>query len=156
MNLIFAIVFLSFPLKDITTLNKETINLDTIYTKKPVYVSFWALWCSQCIKELDRINKLMDSLDFFVVAVNEDGKRKMSRVGSFVKGHKWNFPVIIDKRQKLMREFGVMALPSSFLYDTEGNLVKRFTGFSSRDEKVFLSILDSLKSNVDTVPVSSD
>ena len=156
MNLFLYFVFLTFPLKSITTLGNKTIEFDTIYTQKPVYVSFWALWCSQCIKELDRINKLTDSLDFFVIAINEDGKRKKARVKTFVKGHKWNFPVSIDERQKLMREFGVLALPSSFLYDTRGNLVKRFTGFSSKDEEVFLKILDSLKSNVDTISPSAN
>ena len=156
MNILLYFVISSFPLKSVTTLNNQTINLDTIYTQKPVYISFWALWCSQCIKELDKINKITDSLDFFVLAINEDGKRKKARVTTFVKGHKWSFPITIDERQKLMREFGVLALPSSFLYDTKGNLVKRFTGFSSKDEEVFLKILDSLKSNVDTVSPSTN
>lgn len=156
MHLLFSLLLLTFPLKNICTINNKTIDIDTIYSKKPVYISFWALWCSQCIKELDRINKLKDSLDIFVIAINEDGKRKRARVANFVKGHKWRFPVSLDEGQKLMREFGVLALPSSFLYDTKGNRIRRFTGFSPKSEKIFIKIIDSLQTNVDTISHTSN
>ena len=153
MHLLFFIVISTFPLKTITTIDHNIIDFDTIYTQKPVYISFWALWCSQCIKELDKINTLQDSMNFFVIAINEDGKRKKARVRNFTKGHKWRFSVALDESQKLMREFGILALPSSFLYDTKGHLVKRFTGFSSKDEKNFIKLLDSLY--VDTLSTNS-
>ncbi len=156
MNTLYLLLFLAFPIKNITTINQQAIDMDTIYVKKPVYVSFWALWCSQCIKELDKINMLSDSLDFFVLAINEDGNRKKARVASFVRGKKWKFPVMIDSRQKLMRQFGVLALPSSFLYGTDGEVVKKFTGFSQNSEKLFVKLIDSLNSHVDTLSSSTN
>ncbi len=156
MNIFALVLFLTFPLKKLTTIEQKEIDMDTVYTKKPVYVSFWALWCSQCIKELDKINKLKDSLDFFLIAINEDGKRKKARVISFIRAKKWNFPVVLDGRQKYMREFGVLALPSSFLYDREGKPVRKFTGFSQSAEKIFIKLVDSLNSHVDTASHSSN
>ncbi len=139
-----------FPIKQVRTLDNRVIDMDTIYTKRPVYVSFWALWCSQCIKELDRVNELKDSLNVFVITINEDGNRKKARVSAFAKGRKWQFPVSIDERQKLMREMGVVALPSSFLYDRDGKCVKKFTGFSGKAEETFKALIDSLN-HVDTL-----
>lgn len=156
MKLLFFIVLTTLPLKHLKTIDNTTIDLDTIYTKKPLYVSFWAMWCTQCIKELDRLNTLKDSLNIYIIAINEDGKRKKGRTKSFSKGHKWDFPIIIDERQEIMRKFGVLALPSSFLYDTKGNILKKFVGFSPKDEKILTEILDSLKENVDTLPPSTD
>ena len=156
MNTLFLTILLAFPLKKVTTIDQKRIDMDTVYTQKPVYISFWALWCSQCIKELDKINMLKDSLDFFVIAINEDGNRKKARVASFIRGKKWNFPVMIDERQKYMREFGVLALPSSFLYNREGKVIKKFTGFSQSAEDKFIKILDSLNAHVDTISPSTN
>jgi thiol-disulfide isomerase/thioredoxin len=116
--------------------------MDTVWGKKPVYISFWAIWCTNCVKELDRMNKLKDSLGIFIIAVNEDGERKKGNVLSFSKSRKWDFPILMDEGQKLLKSFGVTALPTSFLYDTQKKLVKRFTGFAESDVKYLKEFKD--------------
>lgn len=126
----------------IETLNFGTIDMDTIWSSKPVYISFWATYCTSCVRELDEINRIKDSLGIFVIAVCEDGSRKESKVISFIKGKKWSFPVLMDDRQSVMKQYGVTALPSSFLYNKERKLLKRFTGFSPRDVDLIKRLLE--------------
>ncbi len=128
--------------KEIKTLNRGIIDMDTIWGRRPVYVSFWAIWCSNCVKELDEINKIKDSLNIVVLAINEDGQRKLSRVNAFIKTKKWDFPVVMDFDQSLMKSYGVSALPTSFLYSKEKKLLKRFTGFSTKDKELLKKLLE--------------
>ncbi|MEO0230808.1 MAG: TlpA disulfide reductase family protein, partial [candidate division WOR-3 bacterium] len=90
-------------------------------------------------------NKVKDSLGIFVIAVNEDGLRKSSNVLNFVRNRRWNFPVIIDDGQSLMKAFGISALPTSFLYGVDRKLLKKFTGFSEGDLKVIKELLGEEK-----------
>jgi len=128
--------------KEIKTLNRGIIDMDTIWGRRPVYVSFWAIWCSNCVKELDEINKIKDSLNIVVLAINEDGQRKLSRVNAFIKTKKWDFPVVVDFDQSLMKSYGVSALPTSFLYSKEKKLLRRFTGFSTKDKELLKKLLE--------------
>uniref|UniRef100_A0A7V4E4M2 TlpA family protein disulfide reductase n=1 Tax=candidate division WOR-3 bacterium TaxID=2052148 RepID=A0A7V4E4M2_UNCW3 len=128
--------------KEIKTLNRGIIDMDTIWGRRPVYVSFWAIWCSNCVKELDEINKIKDSLNIVVLAINEDGQRKLSRVNAFIKTKKWDFPVVMDFDQSLMKSYGVSALPTSFLYSKEKKLLRRFTGFSTKDKELLKKLLE--------------
>ncbi len=140
-----AILLLALSLLDaqkISTINYGIVDMDTVWGKKPVYISFWAIWCTNCVKELDRMNKLKDSLGIFIIAVNEDGERKKGNVLSFSKSRKWDFPILMDEGQKLLKSFGVTALPTSFLYDTQKKLVKRFTGFAESDVKYLKEFKD--------------
>ncbi len=144
MHILLTIVFLgSFPIKQVQTLSNKTILLDTV--KTPIYISFWAFWCKQCIKELDKINRIKDTIGLGVISISEDGERKKMRVISFAKGRQWAFPVVLDKNQSYMKKFGVVALPSSFLFDKNGNIIHKFTGFSPEDKKILIRIVDSLK-----------
>lgn len=71
-----AFVLFTFALlnsREIKTFNYGVVDMDTIWGKKPVYISFWAIWCTNCVKELDKINKIKDSLNIVVIAINEDG-----------------------------------------------------------------------------------
>jgi thiol-disulfide isomerase/thioredoxin len=140
-----ALVLLTFTLlnaKEVRTLNYGVVNMDTVWGKRPVYISFWAIWCTNCIKELDEINRIKDSLGIFVIAVNEDGLRKESRVVSFVKAKKWDFPIVMDADQSLMKSYGVSALPTSFLFSPKRELLKRFTGFASKDKELLKSMVE--------------
>lgn len=96
-------------------------------------MSYWAIWCTNCVKELDRIQKVKDSLDLFVIAINEDGVRKKANVLNFIRARKWDFVVVMDEGQNWMKKDGVTALPTSFLYGKDGVLLKRTTGFAEKD-----------------------
>ena len=66
-----------FSLEDV---NGNTVCLDSLVAKGPVLMSFWALWCKMCIKELDALRKYdpkFDSLGITTLAVSQDKARSV-------------------------------------------------------------------------------
>lgn len=124
----------SFNLLD---LDKDEVFLDSLLTKGPVVLSFWATWCKPCLKELDAFNELeleFDSVTF--VAINEDGPRTQKKVPSFVKSRGWDsLLILIDSNRKAIELFQVEAIPHTFIIDTERNILYHHIGYRKGDEE---------------------
>lgn len=57
-----------------------------------------------------------------ILAVNV-GEPEFS-IKRFVEKHDLSFPILKDKNQDVMKTYGVINLPATFLIDPEGNVVK--------------------------------
>ena len=61
--------------------------------KTPMIISFWAVTCKPCIRELDAINDAMpdwlDEADFRVVAISTDDSRFSAQARAWVEGLNW-------------------------------------------------------------------
>lgn len=104
------------------------------YSGKWVYVDFWASWCAPCQASFPFMNKLQSQLqkqNFTVVAVNVD--EQTSDAKTFLNNNAANFPVIFDNQGKLPEEFGVQAMPTSFLLNPQGEIVWKHQGFLPKD-----------------------
>lgn len=117
--------------------NKRVV-LDSILGEKITLLSFWNTTCRPCIKELtimEEIYKRYKDTGFEIIAVNCDGPKTTDRVRPFVKGKKWSFKVLLDKNGKIARLYKVIAWPTSFLLDKDGNIIYSKLGFTPGDEK---------------------
>lgn len=135
-----------------TDLDGETVILDSLLSKGPVHVSFWAIWCKPCVRELDELSPLYEKyrekgVEF--LAINEDSPRSTHRVKPMVRGKRWKFRVLLDSENKLLRAFHVVSLPTSFLIDRDGKIVKAYQGFKSGTEKLVEEELDRLLFDVE-------
>ncbi len=126
----------------------EVIHLDSILRKGPVYMSFWALWCKMCIKELDALKPYYDKIykakGLQVLAMSVDGPKSVARVKPFAKSHKWDYNVILDTEQKVKELYQVRAMPTAFIINQKGEIVYIHTGFKMGDEKMIVKELDKL------------
>jgi cytochrome c biogenesis protein CcmG, thiol:disulfide interchange protein DsbE len=80
------------PSVDIKTLNGEVFNTSNIDNDgKPIVISFWALWCKPCMKELNAIADVyedwQDETGVKVVAISVDDARSMQKVKPTVDGN---------------------------------------------------------------------
>ena len=94
---------------------------------KPLLVNLWATWCVPCIKELPTLDALAarDAGKLQVILVNEDleGARV---VAPFLQKHPLrNTKPWLDTANVLMIPLKVASLPTTILYDANGNEVLR-------------------------------
>lgn len=133
------IAALNFKLKD---LNGNEVSLSDFKGKK-VFLNFWASWCPPCKAEMPDIEKLygetVDS-DLVILAVNLGEDNTTTK--SFIDNHKYNFTVLLDLDQSVAKQYNIVAIPTSFFINKEGNIVSTIKGGMSLEKmKYFISTL---------------
>ncbi len=72
-----------------------------------------------------------------VLGVNTADKRQIAL--DLLKKHALTFPCIVDsstKAQKLMQEYCVSAVPTTYIIDKDGKIMLAWLGFSEDDENI--------------------
>jgi cytochrome c biogenesis protein CcdA/thiol-disulfide isomerase/thioredoxin len=117
----------------LTSIDGEPLKLSDYYGKV-VLVNFWAPWCGPCVVETPSLVRLYNkykSRGFAVIGValqsEEDG------VKQFVKQYRVPYMVGRDTTSEVGLRYQVFALPSSFLFSSEGKVKRAFTGFLAED-----------------------
>ena len=105
------------------------------YTGKVLVVNLWATWCQPCrveIPELVKLYKEYRSKGVEVVGLStEDPDASEERVRTFVKDHNVDYRVgWATNEVALTLMQGRDSIPQSFVISRNGNIVKRFIGFS--------------------------
>lgn len=100
---------------------------------KLTYLSFYASWCGPCRREMPALKDLQAEFGdrgFQVVAVGVDTKASKSR--AFVKNVGVNFPVVLDPQNKILGNFDVRSMPTSYLVDKNGVIRWKKVGFGEQ------------------------
>jgi peroxiredoxin len=99
---------------------------------KVVLIEFWATWCEACreaVPDLIEIYKNNKEKDFEFLAVSVDeGPEAKDRVVQFIKEYNIPYRVAINGTT-ISNRFGVYTIPSIFIVNKEGILVKRYPGY---------------------------
>lgn len=95
-----------------------------------IWVDFWASWCAPCRRSFPWMNEMIDrygSEGLQIIGVNVDKDRELARM--FLEETPATFDLHYDPDGKLAERFGVQAMPSSFLLDSDGNVLVSHYGF---------------------------
>jgi len=98
------------------------------YRGKPLLLHFWATWCSICKLEQASIQSLSDSYQVVTVAMQSGSNQD---VENFMRQQSLSFHAIADPTGNISSQYGVNAVPTSFILDSNGKILFTETGFSS-------------------------
>ncbi len=115
----------------LTDLNSESISLKQ-YQGKTIFINFWATWCKPCLEEMPSIKEAQNILQnekiIFLMASGESA----DQIKEFSITHEYKFKYV---RIENSEEMNVQALPTTFIFNKDGNLVFSETGYRKWDEK---------------------
>ena len=115
-----------FTLKD---LEGYDVSLSS-FRGKVVLLNFWATWCPYCRKERVELNNLhKEYYGKNLVIISVAGDRSLEKVQQFIKGNPVDFIILSDSDGEVSESYGVRALPTNFLIDRKGRIIKKFSGY---------------------------
>ena len=118
------------PDLNLHVIDGNKLNLNSLKGKS-VLVTFWATTCATCVKEIPHLTELykeLDRDDFEIVAIAMPYDPP-NRVISMSEKRNIPYPVVLDIQGEAAKAFGnVQVTPSSFLIDSEGNIVEENKG----------------------------
>jgi peroxiredoxin len=118
------------PEISLNIIDGRKINLRSLQDK-PLLVTFWATTCATCIKEMPHLIELYneigkEELEIIAIAMSYDPP---NRVIELSKRKNIPYPVALDIDGSAAKAFGnIQVTPSSFLIDSNGNVVQQQTG----------------------------
>jgi peroxiredoxin len=137
----------TLPSIDLKTAQGEPFNTADISNDgKPIILSFWALWCKPCIKELNTIADeyfdWQEETGVKLIAVSIDDSRSSSKVKPFADGNDWEYEILLDVNGDFKRAMNVNMIPHTFIIDGDGHVVWQHTSFSEGGE---LQLIDNVR-----------
>ncbi|MBI4376352.1 MAG: TlpA family protein disulfide reductase [Elusimicrobia bacterium] len=106
----------------------KTVGLSD-FQGQVLLVDFWATWCEPCLDELPELidlHKRYSGRGFSVIGIAVDDAGAEA-VGPFARAHRIPYPILLAPGGGV-EGFGVYGLPTAFLIDRGGLIVKRYLG----------------------------
>ena len=127
----------SFSIQDI---DGNVVNLQNLKGKK-LFVNLWASWCPPCKREIPSIEKLSHSVDnnkvqFLLISLDDQFEQAKKYVSS--KGIK--LPVYYPAENPPAL-FNVQGIPATFIFNENGELLKRIDGGENYNTKEYKALL---------------
>jgi thiol-disulfide isomerase/thioredoxin len=118
------------------------------YHGKVVYVDFWASWCGPCAQSFPFLNELHGQLKdqgLQIVGVNLDENADEAK--AFLAQNPAQFTIAADVSKQCAKDFGVKAMPSSYLIDRNGKIHHVHLGFRPGEAQALRQLVEKLLSD---------
>ena len=116
-------------------LDGKTVH-STDFKGKVVVLDFWATWCQPCQAEISgfiELQKKYQAQGLAIVGVSVD-QASSDTVKSFVQEMGMNYPVVLADTKVVTAYGGIAGLPTTFVIDRTGRIVKQHLGFTEKEE----------------------
>ena len=135
--------FQSAPLFTLLNTELEEVSLSD-YQGKVVIVDFWATWCKPCEEEIPRFIELYDEYraqGFEMIGIStDDVEGRLKNIEIFFQelskeGFDINYPILLADSDTI-QSYQVPVLPSAYLINRNGEIVKVFNG-AQEDKTIY-------------------
>jgi thiol-disulfide isomerase/thioredoxin len=119
---------------------------------KVIYVDFWTSWCGPCAKSFPFMNELSHDLKdkgLQVIGVNLDESPLDAQ--NFLVRYPANFAIAADINEQCAKDFGVKAMPSTYLVDRNGTVRHIHLGFRSGEAMELRALVEQLLAEAPTI-----
>jgi peroxiredoxin len=125
-------------------LNGNNVRFPEDYRNKVVAIRFWADWCPYCRNEmgaLEPIYRQYHDRGLYILAINV--MQPQAVVQDFIDQVGISYEVLLDSQGEVMRRYGAMGLPMTFVVDRNGIIRARIIGESTPQafERIILELL---------------
>lgn len=112
------------------------------YQGKVVVLDFWASWCGPCRRSFPWLNEMhgryaQDGL--VIIGVNLDANQHDA--AEFLEEYPAEFGIHFDPEASLATEYGVEAMPSSYVIGRDGQIKASHRGFKVKQQSEYEAIL---------------
>ena len=119
-------------------LNENNLDLSA-YKEGKIVVSYWASWCAPCIKEMPGIKiaeEILEEYGYTFLLVSDE---TVSTISEFK--NEWNFDFNFLKSSKSFETLGVYAMPTSYIFDENGQIIETIVGAIEWDSEEMINKL---------------
>jgi cytochrome c biogenesis protein CcmG, thiol:disulfide interchange protein DsbE len=146
--------FPKIPSSTVKTVDGRDFNTANIQNDgKPIILSFWALWCTPCMRELTAIAEVyedwVDETGVKLIAVSIDDARSTSRVLPTALGKNWDYEILLDANSEFRRAMNVNQIPHNFIINGNGEIVWQHTSFTEGSQHQLIDLVRRLNRGED-------
>ena len=122
-------------------LYQKDIDL-SVFKEGKIIISYWATWCGPCIKEMPsikRAEKILEDYGYTFLLVSDETITKISKFKN-----EMNFDFNFLKSSKSFETLGVYSMPTSYIFDENGNIIETIVGAIEWDSEEMITKLKML------------
>lgn len=117
---------------------QEFADFKAQHKGKVIYLDFWASWCTPCRKSFPWMNDMQAKYQqegLIIVSINVDSKQE--NAASFLQQTPADFHILYDSKGVLAKKFKLKGMPSSYLFNRQGEIVSAHVGFNGKKKALF-------------------
>ena len=116
------------------------------YRGKTLIVNFWATWCPPCRAEMPSLQRAWeqvrgDGIELIAINVGESE----GTIQRYLEQVPIGFPLPMDRDSKVVQQWPIRGLPTTFVVDPEGRLAYKAAGEREWDDADLLDLVRGLK-----------
>ena len=111
---------------------------------KVVVINFWFMSCAPCVEEMPELNKLVNEYEnnndvlFLALTLDEKG----SLLNKFLETNVFNYNIIPDSKDYIMKKLPTMAFPTHLVLDKNSNVMLTLKGYTPQVGEFIKSSID--------------
>ena len=124
-------------------INQKNVDLDD-FKGKLILLNFWATWCAPCKEEMPSLDNLqsnnnLSNLKIFPINISQEDLSKSKLF--FQKLNIQNLDIYMDAPVTLAKKFALRGVPTTILFNKQGNEFARIIGSIDFNNEKFINWL---------------